>query len=73
MLITVGDLAQYMAHGAEDEGMPRENIFVSVNNVEASDRLLRILRPGDIVLIKGSRGMKMEEIVERLRKRLGVF
>ena len=33
------------------------------NNKEAIDLLKSILNKGDIILIKGSRGMKLEEIV----------
>lgn len=33
---------------------------------ELSSELKRMLQPGDVVLIKGSRGMKMEEVVQQL-------
>jgi UDP-N-acetylmuramoyl-tripeptide--D-alanyl-D-alanine ligase len=45
-----------------DEG----DLFVVENNQEAVEVLRRLVASGDLILIKGSRGMKMEEIVAKL-------
>ncbi len=37
-------------------------------NMQAAEFLLKEIRPGDIILIKGSRGIHMEEIVNQLSK-----
>lgn len=69
ILITIGDTATYMARGAAAAGMDENKIFSFPSNQEAMERLLDILIPGDIVLVKGSRGMKMEAVVDFLRER----
>lgn len=67
VLITVGRLAGEIALGASmAEDAPAEIISLN-NNAEVKTYLERIIRPGDVVLVKGSRGMKMEEIVNRLK------
>ena len=38
----------------------------AADNERAAERLLALLGPGDVVLVKGSRAMGMEEIVRRL-------
>lgn len=38
------------------------------NSREAAEFLLKEIKKGDIILVKGSRGMKMEVIVEKLQK-----
>jgi UDP-N-acetylmuramoyl-tripeptide--D-alanyl-D-alanine ligase len=65
-LVTVGDKASRTAEGALSDGFPGDSVFICGSNSEAVERLRKIMGSGDVVLIKGSRGMKMEEIVESL-------
>lgn len=64
ILITVGEIAQLIAQGAVQGNVKRENIHILNNNKQAADLLNNILIENDTVLVKGSRGNKMEEIVE---------
>jgi UDP-N-acetylmuramoyl-tripeptide--D-alanyl-D-alanine ligase len=63
-LLAVGDLARYIAEGALAAGMSADRVFTYSNNDEAKRHLFELLEPGDLVLVKGSRAVKMEEIVE---------
>ncbi len=72
-LITVGNLARFIADGARAAGMPGGHIFRCASNREAVDLLKDLARPGDVVLIKGSRGMRMEEIVQALIQEQNTF
>lgn len=65
-LITVGKLGAIIARGAEKHGMSKEKIRACQNNQEVLSFLKGILQAGDVVLIKGSRGVKMEEITKGL-------
>lgn len=67
-LFTLGELALGFAEGAEIKGFAKKNIFSFQNKKELLENLLEFLRPGDLVLFKGSRKMKMEEITEGLKK-----
>ncbi|TFG73113.1 MAG: UDP-N-acetylmuramoyl-tripeptide--D-alanyl-D-alanine ligase [Anaerolineales bacterium] len=62
-LITVGSLGEIIARGAEMCGLSRNHIHTAVDSSTAVDVLLAVLHPQDVVLVKGSRGMKMETIV----------
>jgi len=65
-IVTVGADAAYIVKGAAGAGFPADRAVSFSTNDEALGFLERILEPGDGVLVKGSRGMKMEEIVQKL-------
>lgn len=60
-VVTVGELAKYIAQEAKEVEVEAE---ACDNHEQAQQALTRILRPGDTILIKGSRGMKMEQILK---------
>ncbi|WP_026485530.1 UDP-N-acetylmuramoyl-tripeptide--D-alanyl-D-alanine ligase [Caldanaerobius polysaccharolyticus] len=67
ILLCVGTLAEYIGQGAVTSGMEVSNIYKVRDNREAIGLLKRLLKRDDVVLVKGSRAMKMEEIVNFLR------
>ncbi len=62
ILITVGTQAAYIADEAGKQGM--QQVYSFSSNEEAVAYLKTILTTGDVVLVKGSRGMHTEEIVK---------
>ncbi len=66
LLITVGPRARIIAQEAMAVGLPPHRVWNCGSNQEAIEVLRQILEPGDVVLVKGSRGLHMEEIVNAL-------
>jgi UDP-N-acetylmuramoyl-tripeptide--D-alanyl-D-alanine ligase len=64
VLVTVGQDAAFAASEAKVRGV---KTFVCKDNDEALSVLNGLVKSGDIILIKGSRGMRMETIVEKLK------
>lgn len=64
LLVAVGRLGRLIGHGAESAAQAGQMIYYAEDNAQAAAFLQEWLRAGDQVLIKGSRGMQMEEIVE---------
>ncbi|MDP2044442.1 MAG: UDP-N-acetylmuramoyl-tripeptide--D-alanyl-D-alanine ligase, partial [Candidatus Omnitrophota bacterium] len=64
LLVTVGSLAKLTAKAACAGGLKSKNIFSCASALEARDLLFKKIIPGadDVVLVKGSRSMKMEEV-----------
>jgi UDP-N-acetylmuramoyl-tripeptide--D-alanyl-D-alanine ligase len=66
-LLVTGEFANAVASGAADAKMNRKDIFTGSRD-EILDALKDSLRPGDWVLIKGSRGARMDTIVKGLKE-----
>jgi len=60
-----GDAAQ-IVEGAVNAGVPRSQTKTFASSEEAAKFLAEFVAPNDLLLVKGSRGVKMERIVERL-------
>ncbi len=69
-LITVGQGGKIIAQSSKEEGMAEERIFSFEKNEKKnlSKKLLSLTKPGDFILLKGSREMKMEDILEFWRR-----
>jgi UDP-N-acetylmuramoyl-tripeptide--D-alanyl-D-alanine ligase len=66
LLITVGNRGQMIAAAAREVGMPAEHIIEVEDTHGATELLAKILGPEDVVLIKGSHGMRMDTIAPDL-------
>ena len=71
LLLLVGELARKIGEGAKEAGMSSHNIIPFENNQQVSFYLLENLEGGDLVLVKGSRKMKTEEVVLTLKSLYG--
>jgi UDP-N-acetylmuramoyl-tripeptide--D-alanyl-D-alanine ligase len=68
VLFTVGDTAaDALARGAVAAGMPAANVRHFPTSHAAADALAALVQAGDVVLVKGSRGVRTDRVVERLR------
>jgi UDP-N-acetylmuramoyl-tripeptide--D-alanyl-D-alanine ligase len=69
LLIAVGGApARALAAEAVAAGMPERAVTSVETKEEAADVALRRVRPGDLVLVKGSRGIGTDLVVERLKQ-----
>jgi UDP-N-acetylmuramoyl-tripeptide--D-alanyl-D-alanine ligase len=69
-LYLLGEMARKMAKGAREAGLPEESVIVARDHDEISRDLLAWVKPGDCVLFKGSRGMRMERVAQAVRASL---
>jgi len=70
-IFLTGDLVRSVQKGAEAEGMPGDRITYPVTPGGVVDRLTGSVRRGDSILVKGSRGMRMETYVQAITDAFG--
>ena len=66
-LIASGPLSLNLAQGARAAGLAA--VHEAADAPAAAAELLALVRPGDVVLVKASRGMRLERVVQALRDR----
>jgi UDP-N-acetylmuramoyl-tripeptide--D-alanyl-D-alanine ligase len=66
-LVVVGSRAEPIAVGAREAGM---DDVVLVSHASAAVEAIGDLRPGDVLLVKGSRVAALEDLVERVKERV---
>ena len=66
LIIAIGPRAKYIVEGALNGGMSEKNIIEFDDSRSAGKYLETILGKGDVVLIKGSQGIRMERAVEEI-------
>ncbi len=68
LLIAVGTVnAALLADAARAAGLPADAVLHAEDAAAATDFLRRLLRSGDVVLVKGSRGVGLDRVVAALR------
>lgn len=66
-LFTYGSFAENIERGALDAGLSKNRIFRGKSHHEIVVQLVEKVKPGDRILIKGSRSMHMENVTTGLR------
>jgi len=67
-LIAVQGDARYYLDGADEGGIPRSRLLFFPDPKSAGEFCKALSAPGDVILVKGSRGVHLEVVIELLRK-----
>jgi UDP-N-acetylmuramoyl-tripeptide--D-alanyl-D-alanine ligase len=62
VLVAVGAFAEDIARGARENGL--EEVYTAADRVEALEILKRVLRPGDVLLAKASRALRLDLLLD---------
>ncbi len=71
-LFCYGQMADIVAEAAIKKGIRAENVFVCVDTRDAqgmANMILQTLSPGDVLLVKASRAVQAERVIECMKKR----
>jgi UDP-N-acetylmuramoyl-tripeptide--D-alanyl-D-alanine ligase len=70
-VVGVGPLARDVVEGAREAGLPAKALAHFDDAATAAAAVDDLVRPGDAVLVKGSRGIRLETFVDALARRFG--
>jgi UDP-N-acetylmuramoyl-tripeptide--D-alanyl-D-alanine ligase len=66
-----GSPARALGEAAIDAGLTRAHVEHFATSIEAAERASTLVRAGDLVLVKGSRGVRTDLVVDRLKAERG--
>ncbi|MBI4280569.1 UDP-N-acetylmuramoyl-tripeptide--D-alanyl-D-alanine ligase [Candidatus Uhrbacteria bacterium] len=66
LLIAVGELSRDLARAGRSAGLPEERVFEFTDREKAGRFAQDRIEKGDVILVKGSRGMRLESVVKEL-------
>jgi len=67
LIVGVRGMAKEILEGARSAGIPENRLKFVTDAIQAGEFLASTVKPGDIVLVKGSRGVKLEQALDTLR------
>jgi UDP-N-acetylmuramoyl-tripeptide--D-alanyl-D-alanine ligase len=71
LVAAIGPLSKHVVEGALEAGLPASALLHFEDAQTASPAVASLVTPGDAVLVKASRGMRLEQVVDALVKRFG--
>ena len=60
---------QQLIKGAIEKGFGNPEIYMFYDNNAAKAHIMEVLKPNDVILFKGSRGMRLEEVADYIEEK----
>ncbi|MDE2001299.1 MAG: hypothetical protein KGI60_01880 [Patescibacteria group bacterium] len=69
ILVTVGPRAKFIAESAQEKGMPAKAVFSFDTAEEAAPEVQKLIKKGDLILVKASHAIGLDTVIEEIRER----
>jgi UDP-N-acetylmuramoyl-tripeptide--D-alanyl-D-alanine ligase len=66
LLVTVGLRSRVLAESAIDSGLDEDSVLQFDDSIEAGEYVKKIIKEGDVILVKGSQSIRLEKVVKEI-------